>query len=147
MLSPNIAPPTVAPRTNEGFMPKFWEIETAIGIIAAIVPQEVPIASEIKAEITNKPKTINLAGISCWAISTAASTPPTAVALAVKAPARMNIKHIIIMSLLPIPRANISIFLWSFSLWFKINAVAEEIINATVIGTFEKSFVHKENPK
>ena len=34
-------------------------IVTAIGTIAAIVLQEVPIASEIRADMTNKPSTIN----------------------------------------------------------------------------------------
>ncbi len=51
------------------------------------------------------------------------------------------------MSLFPMPRANISIFLFNFSLWFKIKAVADDIIKATVIGTFEKSLVKIEKPK
>ena len=147
ILSPNIAPPTAAPKTIEGLSPKFCAIETAIGTIAAIVPQEVPIASEIRAEITNKPSTIKRGGTKCSAILTAASTPPAAEAAAVNAPARIKIRHIIIMSLLPMPSAKSSIFLESFSLWFKIKAAAEDMIKAAVIGTFEKSRVQSENPK
>ena len=67
--------------------------------------------------------------------------------VAVNAPANMKIRHMIIMSLFPIPWANTSNFVPIFSLVFKAKAVADDIKNATVIGTFEKSLVAIANPK
>ena len=58
-LSPNIAPPIVAPITTAGFSPIDCDKATAIGTTAAIVPQEVPTESDIKAETTNRPEIIN----------------------------------------------------------------------------------------
>ena len=98
-------------------------------------------------EISNNPEVVKLGGIIWQAILTAESIPPTAFDVAVNAPANMNMRHIIIMSLCPIPCANTSNFVPNFSLVFKAKAVAEDIKNATVIGTLEKSFVAIANPK
>ena len=126
-LSPNIDPPTTAPAAKCASNPKFCDNDTAIGIIAAIVPHDVPIASEIHPLTTNSPDSMNCDGTNARATATAASTPPTAFAVAVNAPANTNTKHMIMMSRCPIPKANNSIFRLNFSFRFRHNAAADAL--------------------
>ena len=78
-LSPNIAPHTTAPMQILSANPVFSLIPTAIGASAAIVPMEVPIETEIKHPIRNRPATAKCAGINDNPKLTVLSTPPAAV--------------------------------------------------------------------
>ena len=76
-LSPNIAPPTTAP-TQRGRDRSLTSVSPkAIGVIAAMVPIDVPIAVAINAVITNRPGRTSCAGIKLRPKLTVASTPPT----------------------------------------------------------------------
>lgn len=66
---------------------------------------------------------------------TVASTAPIALAVLAKAPARMKIRHMVMMSTLPMPCAKSSILLFSEALRFSTSAVAEATRKATGIGT------------
>ena len=135
ILSPNIAPPMIVPTIRAGGIPTEFTIPIAMGVRAAIVPQLVPIAREIKHEIRKNPGRINDSGIRCRAARTVASTDPIAFAMLPNAPARIKIKHMIIILLSPIPRANTSILLLSDSFLSCMNAVAEATMKATGMGT------------
>ena len=78
---------------------------SAMGLTAAIVPQDVPIASEIRQEMRKTPATMSRAGMIDWAIVTAAETAPDPLATLAKAPARMKIRHMSMMFVSPIPDA------------------------------------------
>ena len=54
-LSPNIAPPTTVAVHNGVEMPSCWLNAKPIGAIVAIVPMEVPMLVETKAETRNSP--------------------------------------------------------------------------------------------
>ncbi len=86
-LSPNMAPLSTTPAVKPRFKSAAWAIPNATGAIAAIVPIEVPIAVATKAEMTNSPGRMRLAGSSAKPRFTVASTPPVALATAAKAPA------------------------------------------------------------
>ena len=55
ILSPNIAPPIIAPRRTARFKSAACAVAAAIGTNTEIVPQEVPIAIDIIQEIRKKP--------------------------------------------------------------------------------------------
>gem|GEM_PF-6555270 len=97
-LSPNMAPETMAPASRAGDKPSGPANAMAMGATAAIVPQLVPTASEIRDETRKSPATMKLSGIATRAKMTAESTAPLALATAAKAPARMKIRHISMMS-------------------------------------------------
>ena len=86
-LSPNIAPPTKAPRTIARFIPPDSVNPTAIGPKAVIVPTDEPVANDIKLAIKNIPAVKNLEGIKAKPKPTTESTPPEACARVEKAPA------------------------------------------------------------
>ena len=86
-LSPNIAPPTKAPRTIDKFIPLDSVNPTAIGPKAVIVPTDDPVANDIKLAIKNIPAVKNLNGIKAKPKPTTESTPPEADARVEKAPA------------------------------------------------------------
>ena len=109
-LSPNIAPPITAPISSGGAIWSGAAKPSAIGVTAAIVPQEVPIASEMRQETRKTPATIRFAGTTARAIVTAASTEPAPFAIVANAPARMKTRHMIMMFASPIPRAYVSTF-------------------------------------
>ena len=58
-LSPNIDPPTSAPKTKATGRPAFCAIPTAIGPTVTIVPTDVPVAIDKKQAITNIPAVMN----------------------------------------------------------------------------------------
>ena len=104
-LSPNIAPPTTAPIVSAGERP-IWPVSpAAIGVTAAIVPQLVPIASEMRQETANSPASMRLAGMAACASATAESTAPEPFATVANAPERMKIRHMSMMFVSPMPRA------------------------------------------
>ncbi|MPN50846.1 hypothetical protein SDC9_198485 [bioreactor metagenome] len=109
-LSPNIAPPTTAPKTKATGIPVFEATATPIGPIAAMVPTDVPIDIDIKHPITNNPVINKLAGIIDKPKFTTESAPPIAFDTPLKAPANENIISIKIISLFPPPLQNTSIF-------------------------------------
>ena len=88
-LSPNIAPPTSAPRTRGSDRLPFVATPTAIGPTAEIVPTEVPVEIDIKQLIKKIPAVIYCTGISESAKFTTESTPPEALETVAKAPANM----------------------------------------------------------
>ena len=88
-LSPNMAPPTQAPRNRGRLNPPFSATPTAIGTMALMVPMEVPVAVPMNAEITNTPAARKCTGMTLRPRFTVASTPPMALATVEKAPARM----------------------------------------------------------
>ena len=57
------------------------------------------------AETKNTPATISFAGITICANATAASTAPDPLATVANDPARMKMRHMIMMFVSPIPRA------------------------------------------
>ena len=73
--------------------------------MAAIVPQLVPMASEIRHETAKSPASISFAGIAACASATAESTAPDPFATVANAPERMKIRHMSMMLVSPIPRA------------------------------------------
>ena len=64
-----------------------------------------------------------------------ASTAPIALAVPAKAPARMKMRHITMMSTFPMPWAKSSILLRSDALWLRKSEVAEATRKATGMGT------------
>ena len=62
-LSPNIAPPIMDAIINASDNSVSLPIPKPIGAKATIVPTEVPIASEIKHPMTNRPTTKRLGGM------------------------------------------------------------------------------------
>ena len=105
MLSPNMAPPITAPMSSAGLSPNGPANPSAIGVTAAIVPQEVPMASEMRHETRNTPATMSRTGTNACAIVTAASTAPDPLAIVANAPARIKMRHMIMMLGSPMPRA------------------------------------------
>ena len=105
MLSPNMAPPITAPMSSAGSRPSGSTKPNAIGVTAAMVPQEVPMASEMRHETRNTPATMRRVGTNACAIVTAASTAPAPFAIVANAPASMKMRHMIIMLGSPIPLA------------------------------------------
>ena len=98
-LSPNIAPPTTVATDKAGKKSACTLSPAAIGAIVAIVPIDVPIAVDIKADTRNIPINRNSDGIRESAILTVASTLPIWLVTLLKAPASKNIIHIVIISL------------------------------------------------
>ena len=88
-LSPNMAPPTQAPRNSGRLRPDLSATPTAMGTMALMVPMEVPVAVPMNAEITNTPAARKWTGMTLRPRFTVASTPPMALATVEKAPARM----------------------------------------------------------
>ena len=88
-LSPNIAPPTRAPRTSGSGRLPFVATPTAIGPTAEIVPTEVPVEIEMKQLIKKIPAVTNCTGIRESAKFTTESTPPEDLETVAKAPANM----------------------------------------------------------
>ena len=86
-LSPNIAPPMVAPTTKKVLIPPASAKPMVIGVIAVTVPTEVPVASAINAEMTKAPAAINCGGITDIPRFTTESTPPIALETVANAPA------------------------------------------------------------
>ena len=107
-LSPNIAPPRTAPSTTTRSRPEASATPSAIGTTAAIVPMDVPIASEISAASTNRPGRISPGGSAPMPSATTASTAPIALDTYANAPASRKIRHIIMMFGSPMPRSRIS---------------------------------------
>ena len=134
-LSPNIAPPTTAPMRSAGLSCSGPAKPSAIGVTAAIVPHDVPIASEMRHETRNTPATISFAGTSDCAIVTAASTAPDPFAIVANAPARMKMRHMIMMFGSPIPRAYTSTFSSSVRRRPMMSDTADATRNATGIDT------------
>ena len=105
ILSPNMAPPMTAPSISSGEIPIALTSPAAMGVKAAIVPQLVPMAREIKHETRKNPHSSKFPGMRFLATRTVASTAPMALAVPAKAPARMKIRHMIMILLSPIPLA------------------------------------------
>ena len=125
-LSPNMAPHPTAPMQILSANPVFSLIPTAIGASAAIVPMEVPIETEIKHPIRNRPATAKCAGIN--------DNPPAAVTAPEKPPAQRKIRLIVMMFSSPTPLAITSIFLLKLNSLFCKNATNNAIKNATIAG-------------
>ena len=76
-----------------------------MGVTAAIVPQLVPMASEMRHETTNRPASISFEGMAACASATAESTAPDPFATVANAPERMKMRHMSMMFVSPMPRA------------------------------------------
>ena len=133
-LSPNIAPQTTAPIQTAIGKPVFSLIPTAIGARAAIVPMEVPMETEIKQPITNKPTTAKLEGKMERPKLTVLSTPPAAVTAPENPPAHKKIKLIVMILSSPTPFAITEIFSSKESPLFCTNATHNATKNATIAG-------------
>ena len=133
-LSPNTAPPITAAIHIADEIPVFSLTPTAMGASAAMVPIDVPMEIEIKQPITNKPATANLAGINDNPKFTVLSTPPAACTAPANAPAKIKIRHIIIIFSSPAPFAMMLNFSSNVFFGFCTNATTSAIKNPTVIG-------------
>ncbi len=116
-LSPNIAPPITVATQKGRLSPEIAEMFTAIGVRTAIVPQEVPIAIEMKHATAKITAAANSTGMmSSMKYDTAAALDcPT---VPVNTPANRKINSIIMMFLSPTPFAMMPIFLSSESFLF-----------------------------
>lgn len=99
------------------------------------MPTDVPTASEMKQATTKSPASSRFGGMTASASWTDESTAPIARAVEAKAPARMKMRHMVMMSASPMPCAKSSILLLSDARRFSSSAVAEATRNATGIGT------------
>ena len=102
-LSPNMAPHTTAPMQTARENPVFSPIPTAIGASAAIVPIDVPMDTEMKQPMINKPTTAILAGRIDKPKLTVLSTPPAAVTAPENPPAHRKIRLMVMMFSSPTP--------------------------------------------
>ena len=93
-LSPNMAPPTTAPRASGTDSSVAPAKPTAMGAVAAMVPMEVPMAVAIKAEIRNRAGNTHSAGMMVSPSLTVASTLPMLSLTLANAPASRNTRHI-----------------------------------------------------
>jgi hypothetical protein len=107
---------------------------TAMGVTAAMVPQLVPMAREMKQETANIPGRMREAGIKYLEMATAESTAPVALATEAKAPARMKMRHMIMILGSPMPLAKVSVFSARVTFRFIKKAVAEATRKAVGIG-------------
>lgn len=89
----------------------FWDILIAIGVVAVIVPVEVPIAVEIIDVIKNTPGTKKYFRINVNPKFTIDSTPAVILAASWNPPDNKYIKLIIITPGFPAPSLKIYIFL------------------------------------
>ena len=105
-LSPKYVPPTTTPTIRGMLMPDCWAMPTAKGVSAAMVPQLVPMLSEMKQEARKMPGRINCSGRYFSATFTVASTAPIVLAEAANAPARMKMASISTIVGFPAPLAK-----------------------------------------
>ena len=105
-LSPNMAPPTTDPSRIIISRPPFCATPTAIGVIAAMVPIEVPQAVLMSIAMMKQPATRNCVGTKDRPRFTTASRPPMAVATAENEPDRAKITSMMITPSSATPRAN-----------------------------------------
>ena len=145
-LSPNMAPPTTAPARTPGVNGGSPANPAAIGIRAAMVPQLVPKASEIRHATTNTPASMKRAGMIVRAIVTAASTAPDALAAAANAPAKTKMRHISMRFGSPMPRVNDSSLRTSGRPRSMARAAAPATENATAMGTASNDLATTESP-
>ena len=96
-LSPNMAPPITAPAQTAMHTPALSLIPTAMGAMAAMVPMEVPMDTEIKQLITKSPATATLGGMMDSPRLTVLSTPPAISTALEKPPATRKIRHMVTM--------------------------------------------------
>ena len=145
-LSPNMAPPTTAPARIPGVNGGSPANPAAIGIRAAMVPQPVPSASEIRQATANTPASMKRAGMKARAIATAASTAPDALAAEAKAPAKTNMRHISMRFGSPMPRVKDSILRTSGRPRSMAMAAAPATEKATAMGTASNDPAATERP-
>lgn len=86
--------------------PPFWATPTAMGVMAAMVPMEVPQAVLMSMAMTKQPATKNCVGTRERPRFTTASRPPMAVATAEKAPESAKIISMMMTPSSATPRAN-----------------------------------------
>ena len=110
-LSPNVAPPITAPITSARSSPAASDTPSAIGETAAIVPIDVPTASDRNPATRNNPGRISAGGKAPTPSDTTASTAPICLVTMAKAPASRKIRHIRMMLESPIPASNVSMAL------------------------------------
>ncbi|BDG75540.1 hypothetical protein wNi1_00900 [Wolbachia pipientis] len=108
-LLPNIDPPITAPTPTAQSKAPFCAKLTAIGVISAITPIDVPIALEIKVESKNIPGSNNLAGRNRIVKLVITFILPSDSVTVENAPANRKIKHTVRVVLLPIPFIRVSI--------------------------------------
>ena len=108
-LSPKYVPPTTSPTMSGTLIPSCCAMPTATGVSAAIVPHDVPMLRDMKHDARKMPGRMNDSGRNRSAVLTVASTAPTALADAAKAPASTNIMSMSTMELLPAPFAKMLI--------------------------------------
>ena len=133
-LSPNMAPPTMAPRHSAPASSVLSATPQAMGASAAMVPTDVPIEMEMKHAIRNKPGNTMPVGKMDSAKFTVLSTPPADCTEPVKAPASTNTRHMIMTLESPMDRATLSSFSSNERLGFWMNATASAHTNATMAG-------------
>ena len=102
---------------------------------ATIVPTLVPTDNDMKHAVTNSPANNMLPGSRSSARLTVASMHPISLAELANAPAKINIHIIIIMSLLPAPRQNVSMRLLSGMSRDRAMAYTDDAMNITATGT------------
>ena len=107
-LSPNMAPPTMQPAIIPVDRSMLSAMPAATGMMATMVPTDVPMAIDTKQAVTNRPAGTMLPGRTLSTALTVASTAPMALAALEKHPASMKMTIIIIMLPLAIPPVNSS---------------------------------------
>lgn len=106
---------TVATANSKPKAPPLAKV-TTMGVTNAITAIDVPIAVEIKAEIKKIPGSNNFVGRTLIVKLAIKSALPIDEVTVENAPENKNIKHIVIMFLLPMPSITVLILSWIFSL-------------------------------
>ena len=107
-LSPKVAPPITAPITSARSRPEASATPSAIGVIAAMVPIELPTDSDRNPASRNTPGRISIGGSAPTPSATTASTAPILLVTIANAPASRKIRHISTMSGSAMPFSSVS---------------------------------------
>ena len=118
-----------------------------MGAIAVMVPTEVPIDTEIKQPITNRPVTAIEGGIMESPRFTVLSTPPAALMVPEKAPAARKIRHMVTMFSSPMPLEIMVSLRWKSTFLFWQKAMDRAIRKPTIAGMVLKSPVRIPAPR
>ena len=105
-LSPKYEPPIMTATIKGRLIPVSLAIPQAIGVRAAMVPTLVPILSDTKHDAMNIPHSIIFMGTKLRVRFTVASIAPICLAVAAKAPARMKMRIIVMISSFAAPLAS-----------------------------------------
>ena len=133
-LSPNMAPHTTAAMHSTMSKPVASLIDTAKGARADTVPTEVPMDTDTKQAMRNRPATANWLGRKSRNRNTVLSAPPAAEMAPEKAPAARNTRHMVRMFSSATPLAITFSLALKSSLRFWKQATAKAIKKITMAG-------------